>query len=321
MKKLLILNTVLFILTPLSFAQNETTLDDALKEAALYFTERLPSGTRIAISNFNAPLTGISEYIIDDMIKYLIESRKFSIVDRQYLSKARDEISLNVSGEVNDETAQKIGRFVGAQIILYGAIKPVGKIYRLQARAIKVETAEIQEVYTCNIKTNDITRMFAFPFPHDKPPLAFSFNFIVDYYTEMFFGNKIIYGFLPLGFDAGIKMKPTRGCSWLLFADLALGLSIDDVSNEPNKYSAENYPELGLQYRIGGIAAAQSGNLITGAGGGMKYNMENADYPYLRGSVSYLFLENLMRAGVTVDYNFNNSFEAGFLFGIGLYGN
>lgn len=57
-----------------------------------------------------------------------------------------------LSGEVSDETAQSIGKKLGAQTIVSGSVEPMGDILRLRIRAIAVESAAIQGIYTANIQ-------------------------------------------------------------------------------------------------------------------------------------------------------------------------
>ncbi|MDR2718338.1 MAG: CIA30 family protein [Treponema sp.] len=52
-------------------------------------------------------------------------------------------MDFQLSGEVSDETVQSIGKKLGAQTIISGAITAIGNAYRLRIRAISVETAQI----------------------------------------------------------------------------------------------------------------------------------------------------------------------------------
>jgi hypothetical protein len=56
-----------------------------------------------------------------------------------------------LSGEVNDETAQSIGQKLGAQTIISGSITALGDIYRLRVQALSVETARIQGMQNIDV--------------------------------------------------------------------------------------------------------------------------------------------------------------------------
>jgi hypothetical protein len=73
------------------------------------------------------------------------------VVDRQQLNTIRAELEFQTSGEVDDDTAQALGRMAGAQIIVSGAISRIGDLYRLRVRALSVQSAEIEGQFNRNI--------------------------------------------------------------------------------------------------------------------------------------------------------------------------
>jgi hypothetical protein len=64
------------------------------------------------------------------------------------------EMNYQLSGDVNDETAQSIGKRIGAQTVITGSVQQFGNDYRLDLRALSVETGVIQGVLRQDI-TND----------------------------------------------------------------------------------------------------------------------------------------------------------------------
>jgi hypothetical protein len=59
-----------------------------------------------------------------------------------------------LSGEVDDKSALEIGKFLGAQTIVSGAISPLADRYRMRVRALNVLTSEVQGQYNRNIATS-----------------------------------------------------------------------------------------------------------------------------------------------------------------------
>jgi len=200
MKRITVFLFCLIICFPL-FGQ-ELTLDQAINESTLYFNSRLPKQAKVAVINFDArSYTSrsaiISEYIIDELEKNLVNNGNFSMVDRQNIDKARNELSFNMSGEVSDESAQSIGRFLGAQVVIFGSIEPLGNIIRFRVRAIRVESGEILGVDTRNVQQSDVKRIFG------KTPKPSVF----ENYSP--FSDLIIVGYTyspdkPIGFSLGI---------------------------------------------------------------------------------------------------------------------
>jgi hypothetical protein len=80
-----------------------------------------------------------------------VNDRIFSVVDRQQLNTIRAELDFQMSGEVDDDTAQALGRMAGAQIIISGAVSKIGDMYRLRVRALSVQTASIEGQFNRNI--------------------------------------------------------------------------------------------------------------------------------------------------------------------------
>jgi hypothetical protein len=126
-------------------------LDLKLREVSDYLNERIPSGKKIAVISVQSDSSALSEYVIDELISNAVNDNKYSVVDRQQLDAAREELNLNLSGEVSDQSAQEVGKFTGAQIIITGRVSKIGDIYRLSIRALEVESVEVQGSNNWNI--------------------------------------------------------------------------------------------------------------------------------------------------------------------------
>jgi hypothetical protein len=126
-------------------------LDETIVDAVTYLNGKLPKGSKILVLNIKSEYLQLSDYIIDGLVENIVNGGLFSVVDRQQLDTIRNELNFQTSGEVSDETAQSIGKIVGAQIIISGNIAIVGNFYRLGIRAIRVETAEVQGQFNRNI--------------------------------------------------------------------------------------------------------------------------------------------------------------------------
>jgi hypothetical protein len=126
-------------------------LDAAIRAASTYLNRQLPKGNKLVILNIQSEFPALSEYIIDELIANTVNDKVFSVVDRQQLNTIRAELEFQTSGEVDDNTAQTLGRMAGAQVIISGAVSRLGDLYRLRVRALSVETAQIAGQYNRNI--------------------------------------------------------------------------------------------------------------------------------------------------------------------------
>jgi TolB-like protein len=141
-------------------AQNSLVLDDAIKQSATEIEGRLTEGVKIVVLNFNSPSERLSGYVIDELTGVLVNGGKITVVDRQNLALIQQEMNFQLSGEVSDESAQEIGRKLGAQSIVSGSIEDLGQYYRMRFRVIEVVSATIQLQPSKNVrKDNQISAL------------------------------------------------------------------------------------------------------------------------------------------------------------------
>jgi TolB-like protein len=141
-------------------AQNNLVLDDAIRQSAVEIEGRLIQGNKIVILNFSSPSVRLSNYVIDELTGAIVNGGKITVVDRQNLALIQQEMSFQLSGEVSDESAQEIGRKLGAQSIVSGSIEDLGQFYRIRFRVIEVVSAAIQLQPSKNVrKDSQITTL------------------------------------------------------------------------------------------------------------------------------------------------------------------
>jgi len=63
-----------------------------------------------------------------------------------------------MSGDVSDETAQSIGKFLGAGLVITGQLTPLGGTYRYRTSAIHVEKATRDSVTRLTVRNDKETR-------------------------------------------------------------------------------------------------------------------------------------------------------------------
>jgi len=143
MKKIISVCFLVSFITASAFAQTAVSLDAALRNSTTYLNGRIPARTKVVVLNFTSDWVKLSDYIIEELIGYIVNEGTLTVVDRQNLETIRKEMDFQLSGEVSDDTAQSIGKKLGAQTIISGSITAIGNAYRLRIRAISVETAQI----------------------------------------------------------------------------------------------------------------------------------------------------------------------------------
>jgi hypothetical protein len=137
-------------------------LDAAIRDTSDYLNAHLTRGNKLVILNIQSAFPALSEYVIDELIANTVNDRVFTVVDRQQLNAIRAELDFQMSDEVDDDSAQALGRMLGAQIIISGGISKIGTLYRLRIRALGVENAQIRGQFNRNIpEDSTITALVA----------------------------------------------------------------------------------------------------------------------------------------------------------------
>ena len=133
------------------------TIDEAIEQSAEKISAELPAGSRVAIVAFESPNDGLSIYIMEELTGSLID-HKIEVADRQNLDYLRQELDFQMSGEVSDESALSIGKFLGAQLVITGVLTHVGNTYRFRISAIRVETATRASVPRFDVRNDQKMR-------------------------------------------------------------------------------------------------------------------------------------------------------------------
>lgn len=147
---------VLGILCVWTTGAKEKTLDlnSAIKQASKEINDSLPAGTKVALLNFTSESDVFSDYVIEEMSIALVKSKKLVIVDRKEIDLIRKEMNFQMSGDVSDESAQAIGKMLGAQFIVSGSLVNMGETFRFRTKTINVTSAAIQTSSSISVSSN-----------------------------------------------------------------------------------------------------------------------------------------------------------------------
>lgn len=95
----------------------------------------LKRGDLLAIVTINNTAEDHRSNIISSLETALIKSNYVKLISRSHISEAINEIELGVSGYIDDDTAVRLGHFLGAAYIMVGDI--VNNILTLQILEVK----------------------------------------------------------------------------------------------------------------------------------------------------------------------------------------
>jgi tetratricopeptide (TPR) repeat protein/predicted small secreted protein len=139
----------------------EPSLEEAIAQSAVEIAAKLPEGTRVAIVAFASPHGNLSDYIMDEVTGVLVDGR-LEVADRNNLEYVYKELNFQMYGEVSDETAVSVGKFLGARYVITGELLHIGGRYRYRLNGINTETAVHESSTRLNVRGGrDFERMLA----------------------------------------------------------------------------------------------------------------------------------------------------------------
>src|SRR5258708_21921303 len=100
---------------------------------------------------------GLAKGIADFLVTEMSGSENVRVIERGQVQKLVDEQKLVTGGQVDKETAIKVGKLLGAQhMIMGGFMKDPKDNIRIDARAVNVETGEIEHTERVDDKADNI---------------------------------------------------------------------------------------------------------------------------------------------------------------------
>jgi tetratricopeptide (TPR) repeat protein len=136
---------------------NAVSLLEAIEQSAEKIAAELPKGSRVAIVAFESESDNLSDFIMEEITGALVD-RGIEVADRQNLAYVFNELDFQMSGDVSDETAQSVGMFLGAQLVITGQIQNMGRTYRYRTSAIHVEKASRASVTRLTVRNDEETK-------------------------------------------------------------------------------------------------------------------------------------------------------------------
>jgi|GEM_PF-2564060 len=251
------------------YGQETMVLDDAIMDSVNFFSGRLQSGTTVAVTNFEAETKELSDFIIQELLVSFANAGAVRVVDRHRLEILEAELNFSMSGAVSDETAQRIGHMVGAQVLFSGNMVPFRDIYRIRIQAIAVETAEIIGVRTLNVRWDPtLTGLLGRINPADAWKYQWlHVGFSVGYTAQLNRDHGRAYFVdMPFGFSLYVRVQPFDlfGIALDVSGDLFDGPNISilpTITIRPSTFEVNLFLGAGINLFYGGVA-------ITGGGRG-----------------------------------------------------
>jgi tetratricopeptide (TPR) repeat protein len=256
---LLLLAAALFsCATADSGAGDIPSLDEAIEQSAADIAAKLPQGTRVAIAAFESPNGNLSGYIMDEIAGVLTDG-SLEVADRNNLDYVYKELNLQTSGEVDDESAQSVGKFLGARYVITGQLVDTGGRYRYRLNSVNVETAVHESSTRLDVRNDRRFRDLSATLLNAAPALSTASyggsstpqapgKFLDRGIT---FASRGDYDMAIADFTEAINLDPDMQAAWML-RGRALFASVSNV------YSVgENFSGVGTVTDVGAVVTEE----------------------------------------------------------------
>jgi len=91
----------------------------------------------------NPLLTEMQEFLTAKIMEVLADEGQYTIIERQKLLLALEELNLGSSEMVSEGSRLQIGRITGAQIMVFGGYQLIGAQLRIDLRMVEVESGVV----------------------------------------------------------------------------------------------------------------------------------------------------------------------------------
>ena len=139
----------------------------------------------------------MGKIVAEWLITALVKEGRFDVIERRLLEKVLEEQKMHASGLVDESSASKLGKVLGAKVVITGSVMQFQNLMEVNARIIEVESSSI--VAAENVKSTSAAKL-------EDLVVQMADKIIGDFPLEGYIvqrdGNKTL---IDLGKRAGVK--------------------------------------------------------------------------------------------------------------------
>lgn len=137
--------SLLFLLVVPSTPALAADLREGLDQMAAQLAKGAPEGKqfRVAVADFpdlQGVISDLGRFIANRITTRLVQNPKFSVIERQRLNQVLGELKFSISDLVDPNKAKQLGRMVGVEGLVVGAVSDLGNQVDIDARMIEIES-------------------------------------------------------------------------------------------------------------------------------------------------------------------------------------
>lgn len=127
-------------------------LDDLIRQITKGLPSRNPMTVVVAdFRGIDGEVTALGRYVAEEMVTKLFSFGEVRVIERGQLENALKELKFSQTDLFHPDTAKKLGKLIGADVILGGTITDLDTAIRVNARLFSSEKGEVLGVGTATI--------------------------------------------------------------------------------------------------------------------------------------------------------------------------
>lgn len=100
-----------------------------------------------------------ANYVSEELTTALFIHKKYDIIERSLLDTILEEHELSISGTIDEDTAEELGRLLGVSALCSGTYTDLGDYVKLNARIISTETGRLYSVSSLEVEKDAMMKM------------------------------------------------------------------------------------------------------------------------------------------------------------------
>jgi TolB-like protein len=102
---------------------------------------------------------GLGEILSNEIIETIRQKGTYTVVERDRLRLVLEELNLGTTSLVDEATRLRLGKLVGATLMVFGGYQTVGDMMRLDVRLVEVESGRMLKAVFKTAPAADLPRL------------------------------------------------------------------------------------------------------------------------------------------------------------------
>jgi TolB-like protein len=102
---------------------------------------------------------GLGEILSNEIIETIRQKGTYTVVERDRLRLVLEELNLGTTSLVDEATRLRLGKLVGARLMVFGGYQTIGDMMRLDVRLVEVESGRMVRAVSKTAPAADLPQL------------------------------------------------------------------------------------------------------------------------------------------------------------------